>query len=73
VFPALWYPDDDEDRRWLFSDGLSELLGIISLHLFQEARWRETGSFQGREWSAARCTAKPPKRNDSPQDHRDDR
>ena len=35
--PEVFYPEDDEDRRWLFEDGLSHLLGIVAEHLAKNA------------------------------------
>jgi hypothetical protein len=71
--PCLWYPDDDEDRRWVFSYGLTHLLGIITLHLFKEAWWREAGGFQGGEWVGDGVHSEAPKKNDPPRDDDDAR
>ena len=47
---CLWYPGDPPARRWIPSDGLLLLLGMISHHLFKEAWWRQTGGRHGGEW-----------------------
>lgn len=46
---CLWYPGDGPDRRWQPEDGLAQLLGMIAMHLFKEAYWRETGVWLGEE------------------------
>jgi hypothetical protein len=38
---CLWYPGDDQARRWEPEDGLLVLIGMIAEHLFKEAWWRE--------------------------------
>ncbi len=47
---CMWYPWDEKDQRWVFSDGLLHLLVLIQFHLFREAWWRETGGDEGGEW-----------------------
>lgn len=44
---CIWYPEDPPEARWLFSDGLHQLLGLIAAHLFREAWWREYGRWLG--------------------------
>jgi hypothetical protein len=46
---CIWYPDDPEEHRWVFEDGLLVLLGLIAVHLFREAWWCETGEWLGPE------------------------
>ena len=46
---CMWYPKDDVARRWTFADGLLALIGLIMVHLFNEAWWRETGDWLGEE------------------------
>ena len=46
---CIWYPDDPDEKRWVFEDGLLILLGLIAAHLFREAWWRETGEWLGPE------------------------
>jgi hypothetical protein len=58
---CLWYPKDGEDRRWVFSDGLPQLLAITTLHLFKEAWWRETGGLDGGEWLGDEVHTEAPK------------
>jgi hypothetical protein len=46
---CLWYPGDPIARRWRFADGLADLLDLVTVHLFKEAWWRETGEWLGEE------------------------
>ena len=46
---CIWYPDDDDDQRWVPEDGLLALLGMAAMHLFKEAYWRENGEWLGDE------------------------
>lgn len=46
---CVWHPDDEEDRRWVPSDGLVRILDMVALHLFKEAWWRQTGEWLGEE------------------------
>ena len=46
---CMWYPKDKKDEKWVYSDGLLELLGHIQLHLFREAYWRDYGDWVGPE------------------------
>jgi hypothetical protein len=46
---CLWHPADRRSRRWVFEDGLLDLLDAIVGHLFREAWWRETGEWLGDE------------------------
>lgn len=46
---CMWHPGDPDDRRWVFSDGLLDLLDITVAHLFKEQWWRETGEWIGDE------------------------
>ena len=44
---CIWYPGDPDSDRWVHSDGLLMLLGLITAHLFREAWWRQTGEWLG--------------------------
>lgn len=44
---CIWHPHDPREVRWTFDDGLLPLLGLIRLHLFREAWWRETDEWLG--------------------------
>lgn len=46
---CMWYPRDPDDKRWVFTDGLRDLLHAIVAHLWREAWWRETGEWLGEE------------------------
>lgn len=46
---CIWHPSDAVEYRWVFEDGLLQLLGHIAAHLFREAWWRETGEWLGPE------------------------
>ncbi len=46
---CMWYPKDPDEKRWVFNDGLLELLVMIEFHLYREAWWRETGEWLGPE------------------------
>lgn len=46
---CMWYPHDPPERRWTFSDGLLQLVGLIQVHLVREQLWRETGHWYGDE------------------------
>src|SRR5437763_96253 len=46
---CIWDPRDPSSRRWVFADGLSDLIGLAIAHLFREAWWRETGEWPGEE------------------------
>ena len=46
---CMWYPPDPIGRRWVFEDGLLNLVGLVMTHLFREAWWRETGEWLGEE------------------------
>lgn len=46
---CIWFPSDSDERRWVGSDGLGELIRQIAVHLFKEAYWRETGEWLGPE------------------------
>jgi hypothetical protein len=46
---CIWDPLDPPEARWVFEDGLLELLGHIRVHLFKEAWWRDTGEWPGPE------------------------
>ena len=46
---CMWFPEDPIDRRWVFADGLLNLIGLAMAHLFREAWWRETGEWAGEE------------------------
>jgi hypothetical protein len=65
---CLWYPKDEEDRRWVFSDKLPHLLSIITIHLFKEAWWRETGGYEGGEWLGDEVHDEAPKSSEPAED-----
>ena len=44
---CVWYPSDPAEFRWVFDNGLLELLGLVRVHLFKEAWWRDTGEWPG--------------------------
>ena len=46
---CVWHSSDPVGNRWVFEDGLLELLGHIEAHLFREAWWRETDEWLGPE------------------------
>ena len=46
---CIWHPDDPVEHRWVFGDGLVALMGLVMVHLFKEAWWRETGEWLGEE------------------------
>jgi len=46
---CMWYPKDPVEQKWVFEDGLLELLVMIEFHLYREALWRETGEWYGPE------------------------
>lgn len=46
---CLWFPGDDSSRRWTHDKGLVSLLDLIVLHLYKEARFKETGTWLGDE------------------------
>jgi hypothetical protein len=46
---CVWCNDDPPEKRWIFEDGLLELIDLTRIHLFKEAYWRETGEWLGPE------------------------
>ena len=46
---CMWYYKDDASLKWVRSDKLLALIGLIVRHLFKEAWWRETGKWLGPE------------------------
>ena len=46
---CLWFPDDGPGRRWTHEKGLVSLLDLVTLHLYKEARFKETGVWLGEE------------------------
>ena len=46
---CLWYPKDPASRRWVFGDGLLDLVDLAVAHLFREGWWRETKDWLGDE------------------------
>ena len=46
---CMWYSRDPEHRRWMFEDGLMQLLILLAAHLFREAWWREHDEWPGPE------------------------
>lgn len=47
---CLWHPSDPPDRVWQPGDGLLQLFGMASVHLFKEAWWREHHIWIGDEY-----------------------
>jgi hypothetical protein len=64
---CLWYPDDGAERRWVFEDGLPQLLAIVTLHLFKQAHWRRTGGHEGGEWLGDEVHDEQPKSSEPPE------
>ena len=46
---CMWYPLDPPKQRWVFSDGLLHLIGLIQVHLIREQLWRQSGCWYGDE------------------------
>lgn len=46
---CIWYPKDPDEEKWVFADSFLVLIGMIAIHLFKEAWWRETGEWLGPE------------------------
>jgi len=46
---CMWEPEDPPQQRWVFEDGLAALVAHITIHLFKEGWWRETGEWLGAE------------------------
>lgn len=46
---CMWFPNDSDTSKWVFRDGLLDLLDTIVAHLFREAWWREHGEWLGDE------------------------
>lgn len=46
---CMWYPNDSDEDKWVFEDGLLNLIRMIEAHLFREAYWREKGVWLGPE------------------------
>lgn len=57
---CMWYPDDPPEAQWVFADGLHHLLGLIAVHLFREAWWREYDVWLGPVSPHARENQKHP-------------
>ncbi len=66
---CLWYPGDGTERRWVFEDGLPQLLAIVTLHLFKEAHWRRTGGHNGGEWLGDEVHEEQPKSSEPPPEY----
>lgn len=47
--PCMWYPPDPPQQKWIFRDGLYQLLLHIEWHLYRETVWHETGEWPGQE------------------------
>jgi len=45
----MWEPEDPAELRWVLTDGLAALVAHITIHLFKEGWWRETGEWLGPE------------------------
>lgn len=46
---CLWYPTDPPSRRWTHNKGLVSLLDLVALHLYEEDRFKATGTWLGDE------------------------
>lgn len=46
---CMWYPNDSDEDKWVFEDGLLILIRMIEAHLFREAYWREKKVWLGPE------------------------
>lgn len=46
---CMWYPDDPAAARWVFADGLLDLLDLTVNHLVREGLWRRIGEWIGPE------------------------
>jgi hypothetical protein len=46
---CMWYPGDPVSARWVFADGLLDLLDVIQNHLLREELWRRVGEWIGPE------------------------
>ena len=46
---CMWHPDDPPRQRWLHTDGLPALVGLIQAHLLREDYWRRMGEWLGPE------------------------
>lgn len=47
--PCMWFPDDPPKHKWVFKDGLYQLLLHIEWHLYRETIYHETGDWPGEE------------------------
>lgn len=46
---CIWHPDAPIGQRWDVREGLLSLITLVSVHLFKEAYYRETGEWLGDE------------------------
>lgn len=46
---CMWYPRDPVSQRWVFKDGLLDLLDLTVNHLSREGIWRRTREWPGPE------------------------
>jgi hypothetical protein len=46
---CMWHPKAHPSQKWVFADGLMDLVAQIARHLFMEAWWREFGYWLGDE------------------------
>jgi hypothetical protein len=46
---CMWYSCDEPDMQWQLGRGLAGLIDIARVHLFREARFRQTGRWRGPE------------------------
>ena len=46
---CIWYPWDNKECRWIYTDGLLQLIALIQIHLFKEYWWREFDEWLGPE------------------------
>jgi hypothetical protein len=59
---CMWYYMDDASSKWVRSDKLLALIGVIVRHLFKEAWWRETGKWLGPDVAHDQKTEEPKER-----------
>lgn len=46
---CIWDPKDPPSKKWVWDDGFTALIAHVTVHLFREAWWRETGEWLGPE------------------------
>jgi hypothetical protein len=46
---CIWFGRDPASDRWVFADGLADLITLARVHLFKEAWWRDSTEWLGGE------------------------